>query len=157
MSMISDVSLAVIASIYVLLAIGVFIGLFILTKLYGDLKHKMDDMKRDMEPYKVKVDDISYKVQKITNASSEIVEDAKSIADKTKETTLDLMNKTKETTDEVSSLIIGTKNKTKSHIDYVFQRVESIEEKLDNIYIFLNGVTMFTSKFPKKKEEEKDV
>ncbi len=162
MDNLASISLVVIALVYVILAIGALIGIVILIKLYGDLKNKLEELKKQIEPYQSKIDDTLYKVQQIVDTAEGITNDVKvlsskaketgvEVMDKAKETSIEVMDKTKVSVNEISSLVVDTKKRVENHTNYLFGRVRSIEEKMDDVYAFLVGITKFTSKFFKKE------
>ncbi len=151
---IGDISLAVIAIVYVGFAIAGIVGLFILIGLYKDIKRSVDELKKQMEPYRSAAQDMVYKAQQITDVAAEIATDVKQISSKTKETAEGILDKTSHAADEVVSLVIDTKKRTQAHIAYLFERIEAIEERLDNIYAYLKGAGVLVSKLRKNKEEE---
>ncbi len=162
MDNLASISLAVIALVYAGLALGGLIGIVVLIKLYGDLKIKVEELKKQVEPYQSKVDDMLYKVQQMVDIAEGLANDAKvlsskaketgiEVMDKAKETSIEVMDKTKVSVNEISSLVVDTKKRVENHTNYVFNRVKSIEEKLDDVYAFLVGITKFTSKLFKKE------
>ncbi len=163
MNELAGVSLAVIALVYVILALGAFVGIIILISLYAKIKKRLDGLKKQIEPYQSKVDFMFYKSQEIVEIAEQLAKDAKELSDevktttedvieKAKDTTFEIMDKTKESFVEVSSLIVNTKNRVEAHTEYLFDRVKAIEEKLDDVYAFLTGVSKATSKLLKKEE-----
>ncbi len=163
MNELAGVSLLVIAIVYAVFAIGAFVGIIVLISLYSNLKKKLDELKKQIEPYQSKVDFMLYKTQQIVEVAEQIANDAKelsgeakdtakSVLEKTKETTFEIMDRTKESVIEINSLVINTKTRVESHANYLFDRVKSIEEKLDDIYAFLIGVSKVTTKLIKKED-----
>jgi len=150
---IGEISLVVIAGVYVLLAIVAIFVLVMVAKLYSDLKRRMDELKKEVELYANNFKDIVYKSQQIMDAAKTVSEDAKGISQKAKDTAVDILDTTKDTTDKIVDLASETRNKTKKHINYLFGRVGAIEGKLDTIYVFLTGVATLTSKFTKRREK----
>ncbi len=147
---VGEISLAVIAGVYLILAIAAVFLLVIVVRLYSDLKGRMDELKKEVESYANNSKDIIYKTQQIMDVAKSISEDAKGVSQKAKDTAVDILDTTKDTTDKIANLASETQDKTKKHINYLFDRVGTIEEKLDIIYVFLTGVTSLTSKFTKK-------
>ncbi len=152
MELMGNVALVVIAIVYVGLAIGALVGFFMLIKIYKELKQSVDEIKKDIEPYKVKTQDVVYKVQQTMDILVDIASDAKELSSQTKETATGLLDTTKKTADEMSGFVINTKNKTEKHINYLFNRIEMIEEKMDNMYAIFSGFAVLTSKLKRKGE-----
>ncbi|AEA33482.1 DUF948 domain-containing protein [Hippea maritima] len=170
----ASVSLAVIALVYAGLALGGLIGIIVLIKLYSDMKKKVEEIKKQIEPYQSKADQMLYKAEVMMEIAQTLAEDVKVLVDKAKETGVDVMDKTrqtttevmdkaketsfevmdktKETVDEVSELVVGTKKRVENHTNYIFNRVATIEEKLDDVYAFLVGIAKFTTKLVKKED-----
>ncbi|GEM_PF-2521941 len=151
---VGEISLAVIAGVYLILAIAAVFALVIVAKLYSDLKGRMDELKKEVELYANNFKDVVYKAQQIMDAAKSISEDAKGVSQKAKDTTVDILDTTKDTADKIVNLADETRVRTKKHINYLFDRVGAIEEKLDTIYIYLTGVTSLISKFTKRRENE---
>lgn len=74
------------------------------------------------------------------------------VMDKAKQTSFEVMDKTKETVNEVSDLVVSTKKRVENHTNYIFGRVSALEEKLDDVYAFLVGISKFTSKLIKRED-----
>lgn len=152
MEYVPQVSLAIIAAVYVGLAVVGIVALIILIKLYGNLKKSVDELKREIEPYNSNAKEIVYKAQKIMDAVVEVSDEIKEIGSTAKETSTGIMDKANNAADEVVDLVVDTKKKTETHIQYVFKRVETIEEQIDGVYAFLSGINTVVSKLKKRKE-----
>ncbi len=163
MNELSSISLLVIALVYVIFSLGAFVGFIVLIKLYSNLRKKLDELKKQIEPYQSKVEFMFYKTQQIVEIAEQLTKDAKELSDdvkttakevldKTKDTTFELMDKTKESVTEVNSLVVNTKNRVEAHSNYLFDRVKSIEEKLDDVYAFLVGLSKVANKLVKKED-----
>ncbi|WP_035588282.1 DUF948 domain-containing protein [Hippea jasoniae] len=160
METLAQLSLVVIGLVYAGLAIAGLVGIIVLIKLYSDMKKKLDDVVKQVEPYQSKLDDMLYKTQQLLAVAEGLAEDVKELSskakdtgievmDKAKETSFEIMDKTKGTVVEVTSLVVDTKTRVENHTNYIFNRVKTIEEKLDNIYAFLTGISNFVSKLVK--------
>ncbi len=163
MNELSSISLLVIALVYVVFALGVFIGFIVLIGLYSNLKKKIEELKKQIEPYQSKVEFMFYKTQQIVEIAEQLAKDAKELSEdvkttakevleKTKGTTFEIMDKTKESVVEVNSLVVNTKKRVENHTNYLFDRVKTLEEKLDEVYAFLVGISKVMSKLMGKEE-----
>ncbi len=147
-------ALVVIAVVYAGFALFGIVALLVGLKLYGNLKRSIEGLKKEIDPYKAQVDDLMYKVQQIMDIATEIMGDLKSVSEKTKDTVSDVMDKTSRTADEVFDLVLNTKKRVEVHTGYLFERIEEIEERLDNIYAVLKGAGVLVSKLKITKEGE---
>jgi len=163
MNELSSISLLVIALVYVVFALGAFVGFIVLIGLYSSLKKRIEELRKQIEPYQSKVEFMFYKTQQIVEIAEQLAKDAKEISEnvkgttgdileKAKDTTFELMDKTKESVVEVNSLVVNTKNRVEAHTNYLFDRVKSIEEKLDDVYAFLVGVSKVVSKLTRRED-----
>ncbi len=161
MSEIATISLAVIAIVYVVIAIGVLVGIVVLIKMYSNIRNKLEFLEKQIEPYQSRVDFMVYKMQQVVEIMEQLAKDAKELSedvkittkevlDKTKDTTFEIMDKTKESVVEVNSLVVGTKKRVENHTSYVFDRIKALEEKLDDVYAFLAGLSKVANKLIRK-------
>ncbi len=163
MNELSSISLLVIALVYVIFALGSFVGFIVLIGLYSNLKKRIEELKKQIEPYQSKVEFMFYKTQEIVEIAEQLAKDAKELSEdvkttakevleKTKNTTFEVMDKTKESVVEVNSLVINTKKRAENHANYLFDRVKELEEKLDDVYAFVVGISKVMSKLIKRED-----
>ncbi len=163
MNEISTVSLVVIAAVYVIIGLGVLVGIVVLIKMYSNIKGKLEQLEKQIEPYQSKIDFVLYKTQQVVEIAEQLAKDAKELSedvkttakevlDKTKDTTFEVMDKTKESVVEVNSLVVNTKKRIENHTSYLFDRVKALEEKLDDVYAFLVGISKVMSKLIRRED-----
>ncbi len=150
---VAEWALVVIAIVYAGFAIAGIVAFFVGLKLYKDLKRSVDELKKEIEPYRSKVDDLVYKSQQIMDVANEIMVDLKSASEKTKQAVGNIMDKTTQTADELLGFVVSTKKKAEVHTAYLFERVEEIEERLDNVYAILKGAGVLVSRLKTSKED----
>ena len=150
---VAEWSLLVIAIVYAGFALGGIIAFFVGLKMYKDLKKSVDELKKEIEPYRSKVDDLVYKAQQIMDVANEIMLDLKTASKKTTETVGSIVDKTAKTADELLGFVVTTKKRADVHTAYLFERVEKIEERLDNVYAVLKGAGVLVSKLKTSKED----
>lgn len=143
---IGEISLMIIALVYLGFAIAALVVLILVKIQYNQMQKKIDEIRNQIQPFVADSKDMFYKATDMINMSREIMLSVKDLSAKTKGSVSDMLDGAKEASSSVSNLVIGTNKKLKSHIDYVFDRVESIEEKLDEIYAYLSGVLNFVRK-----------
>ncbi|MGC8502480.1 hypothetical protein [Desulfurella sp.] len=150
---ISEVSLAVIAIVYLGVAIFGLVALILVKNQYTKMQQKIDEIKKEIQPLVADSKDMFYKASDMVNMSKEILLSVKELSNKAKDTMSDVLDGAKEASNSVSNLVIDTNKKAKNHIEYVFDRVESIEEKLDEVYAYLFGIVNFIKKFKGDEDE----
>ncbi|WP_291492122.1 hypothetical protein [Desulfurella sp.] len=150
---IGEISLVIIAVVYLGFAISGLVALILVKNQYNKLQKKIDEVKQEIQPFVADSKDMFYKATDMMNMSKEILVSVKELSNKAKETLSDILDGAKEASNSVSNLVIDTNKKAKAHIEYVFDRVESIEEKLDEVYAYLFGIVNFVKKIKGDKDE----
>jgi uncharacterized protein YoxC len=150
---IGEVSLAIIAVVYLGFAVAGLVALILVKNQYTQMQKKIDEIKKEMQPFVADSKDMFYKATDMVNMTREIMLSVKELSMKAKDTVSDVLDGAKEASNSVSNLVIDTNKKTKAHIEYIFDRVESIEEKLDEVYAYLFGIVNFVKKLKGDKDE----
>ncbi len=150
---IGEISLAIIAIVYLGFAIAGLVALILVKNQYNQMQKKIEEIKKEIQPFVADSKDMFYKATDMVNMTKEIFVSIKELSDKAKTTMSDILDSAKEAASSASNLVIDTNKQVKSHIEYVFDRVESIEEKLDELYAYLFGIVKFVKKIKGDKDE----
>ncbi len=150
---IGEISLAIIAVVYLGFAIAGLVVLVLVKQQYNKMQKKIDEIMQEIQPLVSDSKDMFYKATDMVNMSKEILVSIKELTNKAKDTMSNILDSASQASSSVSNLVIDTNKQAKAHIQYIFDRVESIEEKLDEIYAYLFGIVNFVKKFKGDKDE----